>query len=134
MKSAHLYHTLADLVLLTHTAFVAFVVVGLPLIIVGGFRGWKWIRHPWFRALHLAAIGLVAVQAWLGIVCPLTTLEMHLREKAGDTTYDGTFIAHWLQRLLFYEAPAWVFITGYTVFGLLVVASWFKFKPRPFGK
>jgi hypothetical protein len=134
MKSAELYHALADLVLIVHVVFVAFVVVGLPLILVGGCCGWKWIRNPWFRALHLAAIGVVAVQAWLGIVCPLTILEMRLREKAGDTSYSGTFIAHWLQKILFYEAPAWVFIAGYTVFGLLVVASWFLFKPRPFGK
>jgi hypothetical protein len=134
MKPAEFYRSLADLMLITHVAFVAFVVVALPLILVGGCCGWKWIRNPWFRSLHLAAIGLVAIQSWLGVVCPLTILEMRLREKAGDTTYEGTFIAHWLQKILFYEAPAWVFITGYTVFGLLVIASWFVFRPRPFGK
>ena len=75
---------------------------------------------------------MVAVQSWFGLTCPLTILEMNLRDRAGDATYDSTFIAHWLQRLLFYEAPPWVFTVGYTLFGLLVVASWLKFRPRSF--
>jgi hypothetical protein len=134
MTRPDLFRALADVALVAHVAFVAFVVGGLLLILLGGFRGWKWIRNPWFRSLHLAGIGLVVVQAWLGLVCPLTTLEMALRERAGDPTYGGGFVAHWLQRLLYYEAPPWVFAVGYTVFGLAVLGSWFKFRPRRFGE
>src|SRR5690242_8008277 len=108
-----LYRALADLVLFTHAAFVAFVVLGLLLVLCGGFFGWRWIRNPWFRALHLAAIALVVVQSWLGIICPLTRLEMRLREKAGEASYSGTFIAHWVQKLLYYQAPMWVFVISY---------------------
>ena len=129
--SANNLRAFADLVLLTHIAFVGFVVVGLLVILSGGYRGWRWIRNPWFRAAHLAAIALVVVQAWFGIVCPLTVLEMHLREAAGDSTYGGTFIAHWLRRLLFYDAPPWAFGVCYTLFGLAVIGSWLKFRPRP---
>lgn len=118
--------------LTVHVGFVAFVVVGLLAILTGGVRGWKWIRNPWFRLLHLAAIGVVVVQAWFGIVCPLTTFEMALRERAGDRTYDGTFISHWLRKLLFYDAPPWVFVVCYTLFGLAVVGSWLGFRPRAF--
>lgn len=57
---------LADLVLITHVAFVAFVLVGLLLILLGGMLGWGWVRNPWFRSLHLAGIGLVVVQVWFG--------------------------------------------------------------------
>ncbi len=103
------YSLLADGVLTAHVAFVLFVVLGLILILCGGFRGWKWVRNPWFRAAHLAGIGLVVLQSWLGIICPLTTLEMHLRELAGDETYGGTFVAHWLHRILFFQAPKWAF-------------------------
>lgn len=126
------YRILADMVLLTHVAFVSFVVFGLIFILCGGIFGWRWIFNPWFRHLHLAGIGLVVFQAWLGIICPLTTLEMHLRENAGETTYDGTFVAHWLHKLLFYQAPPWVFVVCYSLFGLAVVVSWIKFRPRPF--
>lgn len=134
MTPAGRYHAMADLVLVMHVAFVAFVVVGLVLILFGGYRGWKWIRNPWFRALHLAGIGLVVVQSWLGLDCPLTTLEMNLRERAGDATYDTTFIAHWFQKLLYYEAPKWVFIVCYTLFGLTVIGSWLWFQPRSIRK
>lgn len=132
MNHPGLYRALADVVLLTHVTFVAFVIVGLLLVLAGGCCGWRWIRNPWFRAVHLAAIAVVVVQAWLGVICPLTTLEMALRERAGDATYGGAFIAHWLQALLYYEAPPWVFVAAYTLFGLAVLASWVKFRPRPF--
>jgi len=109
-------------------------IVGLILILAGGLLGWEWVRNPWFRASHLAGVGLVVVQAWLGGVCPLTTLEMNLREKAGDETYHGTFIAHWLQKLLYYQAPPWVFVLTYTLFGLAVFGSWWKVRPRGFSR
>lgn len=133
LSHAYLVSMAADAALITHVAFVFFIVGGLLLILLGGIRGWSWIRNPWFRALHLAGIGLVVAQAWLGVVCPLTTLEMALRDRAGDTTYSGTFIAYWLQRLIYYEAPSWVFAVCYTAFALAVAASWLKFPPRRFG-
>lgn len=132
MTSLALYRVLADLVLVFHIGFVAFVVAGLFLILAGGFRGWKWVRNPWFRAAHLAAIGVVVLQSWLGIVCPLTTLEMALRDRGGDATYEGTFIAHWLRHLLFYEAPLWAFVVCYSLFALAVIGSWWKVRPRKF--
>ena len=132
MTRSDFLRTLADVVLITHVTFVAFVVGGLLLILIGGFRGWSWIRNPLFRSVHLAAIGLVVVQAWLGVICPLTTLEMVLRERAGESAYAGAFVAHWLQKLLYFEAPPWVFAVGYTAFGLAVIGTWFKSRPRTF--
>ena len=127
-----LYRLAADLLLLLHVTFVVFVVAGLVLILLGAWRGWAWIRNPWFRLAHLLAIGVVVLQAWLGRICPLTTWEMALRAKAGDETYAGAFITHWLQALLYYEAPMWVFALAYTLFGALVVVSWIRIPPRSF--
>lgn len=123
------FHLLADGVLILHIAFVAFVVLGLPLILLGGRLGWSWVRDLRFRICHLAAIGLVVIQALLGVICPLTTLEMHFRERAGDATYQGGFIAHWLHRILFFNAPLWVFTACYSLFGLAVIASWWWVRP-----
>ena len=67
---------LADAVLCSHVALMIFVVLGLPLIVVGNLRRWPWINSPCLRFAHLGAILVVAGEAWLGIVCPLTTLEM----------------------------------------------------------
>ncbi|MHC4946824.1 MAG: DUF2784 domain-containing protein [Planctomycetota bacterium] len=128
------YGLLADLVLLLHWLFVAFVVLGLVLVLVGGLRRWRWVRNPWFRIGHLAAIAVVVVQAWTGLACPLTILERDLRTRAGETTYEGAFIAHWLHELLFYDADPWVFTTVYTAFGGLVLASWLLVRPRRPGR
>jgi hypothetical protein len=119
----------ADALLLLHSLFVAFVVCGLLLVIVGGLRGWAWVHNRWFRLAHLVAIGCVVVQSWLGLVCPLTTWEMALRTRAGEAAYSGSFIAHWLSQLLYYDAPPWVFALCYTLFGALVVACWFWVRP-----
>jgi hypothetical protein len=69
------------------------------------------------------------VQEWLGLTCPLTTLESELRAKAGEATYAGGFVAHWLDRLVFYQAPPIAFLAVYTMFGLLVAAAWFAIRP-----
>jgi hypothetical protein len=123
------YHLLADVVLTLHFAVVAFVVGGLVLVIIGNLRSWRWVNTWWFRLAHLGAIAVVVTEAWLGVACPLTTLEMWLRAKARATTYSGGFIEHWVQRVLYYEAPSWVFVLGYSLFGLLVVATWLYFPP-----
>ena len=124
------YQLLADAVLFVHFAFVVFVVGGLAFIIVGHVRDWRWAKSLWFRLAHLAAIAVVVVQTWLGAACPLTTFEMWLRAKAREATYSGDFIEHWLQSLLYYEAPTWVFTLAYTLFGLIVAATWWYVPPR----
>lgn len=127
-----LYALAADVILVSHVFFVVFVVFGLILVYVGWFLSWNWVRNPWFRTAHLAGIGIVVLQSWFGIICPLTIWEMNLREKAGDNTYDSSFIVHWLNQLLYYQAPPWVFVVCYTVFGGLVLISWFTVRPRSF--
>ena len=123
------YQLLADVVLTLHFSIVAFVVGGLVLTIIGNFSAWRWVNALWFRLAHLAAIAVVVAQSWLGATCPLTSLEMWLRAKARVATYSGSFIEHWLQRLLYYEAPIWVFTLAYSLFGLLVAATWWFFPP-----
>jgi hypothetical protein len=132
MESQALYSLLADAILITHVLFVIFVVLGLILIFAGKFLSWQWVRNPWFRLTHLLGIGVVVLQSWLGVICPLTIWEMHLRSKAGETIYEGSFLTHWLGELLYLQAPWWVFVAGYTAFGGLVLSSWFLVRPRAF--
>lgn len=129
MVDTGLYQVLADAVLVLHLAVVVFVVGGAVYIVAGNLRGWPLANALAFRVLHLLAIGVVALQAWLGAVCPLTTLENWLREQARASVYQGSFVAHWVQRLLFYEAPAWVCMLAYSLFGALVVWLWRRFPP-----
>ena len=132
MDTSIFYLLAADAILLLHLVFVLFVVLGLVLIFIGKAHAWSWVRNPWFRLTHLAAIGVVVLQSWLGIICPLTQFEMALRTRAGDAVYSGTFISHWLERVLYYQAPPWVFALVYTIFAAVVIASWFWVRPRRF--
>ncbi len=124
------YQLLADGVLVLHMGIVLFVAGGLVLTVVGNLRGWAWVNGRAFRLLHLLAIAIVVAQAWLGRVCPLTTLEMWLRSQARTSTYTGGFVAHWVGQLLYHDAPPWVFLVAYTAFGLAVLAAWWWYPPR----
>ena len=124
------YSHFADLVLLIHFAIVLFVVGGLLLIVLGNFLRWSWVNHWLFRAMHLLAISVVVLESWLGIECPLTTLENWLRLQAGQGVYQGSFIQHWVHGVMFYQAPGWVFALAYTLFGLAVVAAWWRWPPQ----
>lgn len=124
------YGLLADAVLALHVGVVLFVVGGFVLILVGNLRGWRWVNALRFRVAHLAAIGIVVAEAWFGVVCPLTALEMWLRTQAHGATYAGGFIEHWLSRFLYHDAPSWVFTAVYSIFALAVAATWWRFPPR----
>ena len=121
---------LADSILVLHVAIVAFAVLGQLLFVAGGLRGWAWVRIAWVRLAHLALIGFVVAQSWLGQICPLTVWEQALRLHAGQASYGSSFIEHWLARLIFFNAPASVFMTAYTAFGVLVLLSWWWWPPR----
>ena len=127
-KAMHLFP--ADLILATHALFVAFVVLGLVAVLLGRYRRWGWIRNPWFRLIHLVAIGIVMAESWLGMVCPLTEWENRAREAAGSEAYSSSFIQHWLHEILFYDFDPWVFTVAYTVFGILVLVAWLLVPPE----
>lgn len=111
------------MVVALHAIFVAFVVFGLLAILVGHLLDWRWIGNLYFRILHLAAVALVCVESIIGMDCPLTTLENALRLGAGQSGYAGDFIGYWLDRLIFYDFPRWVFTVIYLGFGAIVVST-----------
>lgn len=106
-----MHNVLADFVLLVHLAFVGFVVGGLAAIWIGAALGWAWVRNYWFRVAHLAAICIVAAEAMLGVMCPLTVWEDALRGRESETG----LIARWVHSVMFYELPGWVFTSAYVL-------------------
>lgn len=127
----NIYLGFADLILITHTSFVLFIVGGFALIWIGHFRNWKFVRNFYFRLAHLLAMGFVAVQTILGEDCPLTIWENKLREKGGATaSYEHSFIGHWLGKILFFEFSPGTFVVLYTLLFALIVWTFFKVKPR----
>jgi len=121
---------LADAILMLHVGVVAFVVLGAVAIPMGAWRRWLWVRGFRWRLAHLVLLGVVALQAWLGVACPLTVWEQALRGDAGETVYRESFVEHWLSRLIFFEAPWWAFVAAYTGLAMLVLSLWRVVPPR----
>lgn len=121
---------MADLIALVHFAWVAFIVFGLAAVMLGIVFRWNWVRNIWFRGAHLVMILIVVGESLAGIPCPLTVWEHELRVRAGQTTFEGDFIAHWVHRLIFFRAEPWVFTVAYVTFGLVVLATFLLAPPR----
>jgi hypothetical protein len=126
------YAILADTVAFVHLLYVGFVVVGEVLIVIGWFRRWQWIRNPWFRLLHVAAIGYVAVEEMLRVPCPMWQWESRLREMAGQPVQEGTFVGQLVETFIVHAWPAWVFAALHIGFAVLVLVTlifvppWFR--------
>jgi len=116
----------ADALLVLHFAIVVFIVGGLILTWIGAALRWGWVRNPWFRYLHLGAIGFVALEALIGMTCPLTEWEDALR---GGARADS-FVGRWLRRLLYYQAPEWVFTVLYVAWTAATLVTLRLVPPR----
>jgi polyferredoxin len=117
---------LADALLAAHFLIAAFIVAGLILVWLGAALGWQWTRNPWFRYLHLGAIAFVAAEAVAGIACPLTVWEDLLRGGVRPES----FVGRWVQRLLYYQAPEWVFTVAYVLWTAATLLTLWLVPPR----
>jgi hypothetical protein len=126
---------IADLILLVHALVVFFLVGSLPVIWLGYFRDWKFVRNFAFRISHVLLMAFVAAEALVGFVCPLTTWENDWLVKAGETPrYERGYIAHWVHRLVFYDVDERVFTLAYVLYLALVVLTFIWVRPRRTGK
>ena len=116
---------LADAIVVVHFLIVLFVLAGVPLVYLGVALHWAWVRRWHWRVLHLGAIIFIASEALLGIACPLTVWEYNLR---GQQSTHG-FIERWVDGILFYDAPPWVFTVAYVAFAALVLLTWIAVPP-----
>jgi hypothetical protein len=122
---------LADLVVAFHFLYLLFTVGGEALILAGAVLHWRWIRNPVFRRLHLVAVVIVAVEALIGYLCPLTQIEYNLRQAAGQQVEtEISFVGRLIRSVLFYDFPGWFFTLLYVGFGILVIATYMLISPR----
>ena len=123
----------ADAVVVLHLAYVAFVLVGLILIYIGWWRGWRWVRNFWFRLLHLVMIGAVVLEMVFDIECPLTTWENNLREAGGDAKRGADFVARCVNDILFpnYTDDNRIYFTiAFYATGALIFLAMVLVRPR----
>ncbi len=125
-----MYRFLADTIVVTHLGYLLFVVLGLLAILVGAWRRSSWVRNFWFRSLHLAAIGIVALEAILGVTCPLTNWEKQFRTLAGEAAHQGTFVGYWAHRVVFVDLPESTLTLAYCLFGLATLLLLWAIPPR----
>jgi hypothetical protein len=116
---------LPDAIVIVHLCIVLFVLTGVPLVYLGAARHWTWVRNWRWRVLHLVAIAVIAAESLFGIDCPLTVWEDRLR---GQQLATG-FIERSIDRILFYDAPTWVFTAAYLIFAALVAITWIAVPP-----
>lgn len=121
---------LAGAVLLLHLGVVLFNVLGLLVIPLGAWRGWNFVRIKWWRALHLLCWGVVALQAILGRACFLTIWESELLTRAGEQGDAAPLIERWVNALIYWPLPIWVFAVLYIALGLGVLVLWWLVPPR----
>ena len=122
----------ADVLVFVHLCYVLFTVGGAVLILLGGAVGWKWVRRRAFRLVHLGAVLLVALEASLGVLCPLTVWEYALRTRAGQVhDADLSFVARIIRSIIFVDLPDWAFTAMYVGFGVLVLAMLLLVRPDP---
>jgi hypothetical protein len=117
---------MADAILIVHFAVVLFIVGGLIAVWIGALFKWGWVRDPWFRYTHLGAIAFVTAEGLIGMACPLTVWEASARGGMAPQS----FVGEWVQRLLFYRAPPWVFTAAYVAWALATLATLRLVPPR----
>jgi hypothetical protein len=106
-----LYGLLADLVVVVHLGFIAFVAVG-------GFLAWRWPSVLW---LHVPAINYSLVIVTIGFDCPLTPLEKHLRHLAGQRVYAEGFVDHYLTGVVY---PGRLLVLAQVLVAAAVITSY----------
>lgn len=116
---------LGQVILAIHLVVIAFNVIGLAVIPLGGVLGWTWVRLRWLRLLHLASLAVVAVQAALGEACFLTIWQAVATGEAPEP-----LITRWVNSLIYWPLPMWIFTTAYIAVFLYVLALWWLVPPR----
>jgi len=109
---------LASLILIVHLAIVAFNIFGLIVIPLGAWRGWAFVHYPVWRLLHLGSLAVVAVQAAFGQACFLTIWHADLSGQQSDTP----MIMAWINNLILWPLPMWMFAIGYLLIFLYALA------------
>ena len=85
------YRIAADMVLMTHFAFILLVVAGALAV----------FRYSWFVWIHVPAASWGAFVELTGRICPLTTLENFLRIHAGQEGYANSFVEQYILPVIY---------------------------------
>src|SRR5882762_3499767 len=114
--ASNFYSVLAVAVLSLHVLFILWVVFGALLT----------RSRPILRWLHIASLIWGILTELLPWPCPLTVLENWLEGKAGIEPYQGGFLLHYLDKLVYPDISP----TALTIAGVFVCALNLAFYGR----
>jgi len=117
----------AEAVLAAHVAIILFNLFGLVAVPIGAWRGWAFVRVRWWRVLHLVLLAAVAAQALFGRACILTLWQSEL---AGAPGRPRPLLAGWVESVIYWRLPIWVFATLYAAIFVYAVALFALVPPR----
>ena len=117
---------MAQWVLALHLAIIAFNIFGLVAIPIGAWRRWAFVRAPIWRLAHLASMAAVAAQAAAGKACFLTDWQAEL----SGAPEGQPLIMRWVNSVIFWPLPMWVFEAVYFVLFAYTVALFWWVRPR----
>ena len=122
LVTANLYASLAVVVLLLHALFILWVVFGALLT----------RSRPILRGLHIASLIWGILTELLPWPCPLTLMENWLEAKAGVEPYQGGFLLHYLDKLVYPDiSTTTLTVAGVTVCLLnLALYAWQAWSAR----
>lgn len=121
--------TFAAIVLGIHAFIILFNIFGLVAVPMGAWLRWRFVRIAWWRVLHLASLLIVAVQAVFGQACFLTLWQASL-ELGGADTVTPPLIYTWVNSLIYWPLPLWVFTVLYLAVLAYAAALWWLVPPR----
>jgi hypothetical protein len=120
-----LYPIAADVVIVIHFLWIAFVILGFPVLL--------WLNNARWRLIHLAAVIWMVLMQVSHSICPLTYLEAWLKSEGhGAEVYSGKFIIETIERLIYVDNVTLEKITYAT--GVYLAIIFLSFWFRPIGK
>lgn len=122
---------LADLILFIHVVYATFVLGGLVAVPLGARMGWHWVRISAFRRAHVVCTAVVAVEALIGVICPLTWVEHLLLAASGTAGHERSLIGGLLYQVLYHDAPLWVYTVTYVALAMAAALLYHYIPPWP---
>ncbi len=129
-----MYRIIADMLIVIHFIWIVFMIwVFLKTIISVIKKNYKFLNNVIIRTLHLLGIFLVAIFIIIDKPCPITIWENKFRMLAGETVYKGSFIVHYIEKLVYPDVPPYIVEIPSILIGLITVIFYifiFPFKKK----
>lgn len=118
MSSVSFFSIAADITVVIHFLWIIFLMFG---VLIGR-------KYLWVKRVHIFGIAFAIVLQVFGWYCPLTYLEIWLRELHDPTqSYSGSFIIYYVERMVYIDLPPWTVLVLTII--LAIVTAWIYF-PR----